>query len=30
MFHQDRCYGCGLCVTTCPTSAISMKLKKAK
>jgi Pyruvate/2-oxoacid:ferredoxin oxidoreductase delta subunit len=29
-FYKDRCYGCGLCVTTCPTSAISMKLKKAK
>jgi len=25
----DRCIGCGLCVTTCPTSALKL-LKKAK
>ena len=28
IFHQDKCYGCGLCVTTCPSGAISMKLRK--
>jgi len=24
----DRCIGCGLCVTTCPSEALSMKLKE--
>ena len=23
-FHQDFCYGCGLCVSTCPTHAITL------
>jgi NAD-dependent dihydropyrimidine dehydrogenase PreA subunit len=23
-YHQEYCYGCGLCVTTCPTNAISL------
>jgi len=27
IFHQDKCYGCGVCVTTCPSGAISMKLR---
>jgi Pyruvate/2-oxoacid:ferredoxin oxidoreductase delta subunit len=26
-FHRDKCFGCGLCVTTCPTGAISMVLR---
>jgi len=26
-FHQDRCYGCGLCVSTCASNAISMVLR---
>jgi len=26
-YDAKRCYGCGLCVTTCPTGASSMKLK---
>lgn len=29
-FHQDKCYGCGLCVTTCPTNALTMKLRVSK
>jgi uncharacterized Fe-S center protein len=27
-YHRDYCYGCGLCLTTCPTSAISLILRK--
>jgi NAD-dependent dihydropyrimidine dehydrogenase PreA subunit len=27
MFHQDKCYGCGLCVSTCASNAIRMVLK---
>jgi Fe-S-cluster-containing hydrogenase component 2 len=23
-FHQELCYGCGLCVSTCPTYAITL------
>jgi ferredoxin len=26
-FHQDKCYGCGVCATTCPSGAIRMKLR---
>ena len=26
-FDPDRCYGCGLCVTACPTGAVSLKEK---
>ena len=27
-YDTDRCYGCGLCVTTCPESAIDMKQRE--
>ncbi len=27
MIHPDRCIGCGLCVTVCPTKAIQLKKK---
>lgn len=27
-YHPEYCYGCGLCVTTCPTNAISLKLRR--
>lgn len=27
VFRQKRCYGCGLCVTTCPTGAVRMVLR---
>jgi Pyruvate/2-oxoacid:ferredoxin oxidoreductase delta subunit len=30
MFHQDKCYGCGLCVSTCPSNAIRMVLKAGR
>ncbi len=30
VFHQEKCYGCGLCVTTCETSAIQMVLRGVK
>lgn len=26
-FHQDKCYGCGLCVSTCASNAIRMVLR---
>lgn len=29
VFHAGRCYGCGLCVDTCPSQAISMALRRA-
>ena len=25
--NRDRCIGCGLCVTTCPSEAIALRLK---
>jgi Fe-S-cluster-containing hydrogenase component 2 len=25
---EDRCIGCGLCVTTCPSGALSLKAKE--
>ena len=28
VFHQEKCYGCGVCVTTCPTGAITMRMRK--
>ncbi|MCG8641212.1 MAG: 4Fe-4S binding protein [Desulfobacterales bacterium] len=29
-FHKENCYGCGLCVSTCPPDAIRMVLRKSK
>lgn len=29
-FQQDKCYGCGLCVTTCETNAIRMVLNAGR
>jgi electron transport complex protein RnfB len=26
---RDRCIGCGLCVTTCPSGALKLKAKPA-
>lgn len=26
-YHPEKCYGCGLCVTPCPTGSISMVLR---
>jgi Pyruvate/2-oxoacid:ferredoxin oxidoreductase delta subunit len=25
LFDGDRCWGCGLCVNTCPSEAIAMR-----
>lgn len=30
VFHQDRCYGCGLCVSTCGSDAIRMALRAGR
>ncbi len=30
VFHQNKCYGCGLCISTCPANAIKMKLRATK
>lgn len=27
-YHPEYCFGCGLCKTTCPTDAISLKLRR--
>jgi Pyruvate/2-oxoacid:ferredoxin oxidoreductase delta subunit len=27
-FHEERCHGCGLCVSTCPSNSIHMVLRK--
>jgi Pyruvate/2-oxoacid:ferredoxin oxidoreductase delta subunit len=27
-YHREKCYGCGVCVTTCPTGSISMALRQ--
>jgi electron transport complex protein RnfB len=27
VIDRDRCIGCGLCVTTCPSEALSLKQK---
>jgi len=27
-YHPEYCYGCGLCVTTCPANAITLKLRR--
>ncbi len=29
-FQEERCYGCGLCVSTCPSNSIRMVLRKEK
>jgi len=29
-FHEERCYGCGLCVSACPSNSIRMVLRKEK
>jgi Pyruvate/2-oxoacid:ferredoxin oxidoreductase delta subunit len=29
-FDQERCFGCGLCVSTCPSNSIRMVLRKQK
>ncbi|WP_175530244.1 4Fe-4S binding protein [Desulfobacula phenolica] len=26
-YNIDACFGCGLCVTSCPAEAISMELR---
>lgn len=28
VFHKDKCYGCGSCVSTCASNAIRMVLKR--
>ena len=30
VFRQDKCYGCGLCVSTCPSDAIGMVLRAGR
>jgi Pyruvate/2-oxoacid:ferredoxin oxidoreductase delta subunit len=27
LFHEERCYGCGLCFSTCPSNSIRMVLR---
>ncbi|MHA2232128.1 MAG: 4Fe-4S binding protein [Candidatus Hodarchaeales archaeon] len=29
-FDPDRCFGCGLCVTTCPEEAIQLAQRSVK
>jgi len=29
-FHEEHCYGCGLCVSTCPSNSIRMVLRRDK
>jgi len=29
VLNKDRCIGCGLCVTTCPEGALTLKEKPA-
>ena len=29
-FQEERCHGCGLCVSTCPSNSIRMVLRKEK
>ena len=30
VFRQESCYGCGLCVSTCPAKAIRMRLRESQ
>ncbi len=30
VFHQGKCFGCGLCATTCGSNAIQMKLRAGR
>ena len=30
VLNLDRCIGCGLCVSTCPTKALSLERKEAQ
>jgi NAD-dependent dihydropyrimidine dehydrogenase PreA subunit len=30
VIHQDKCYGCGLCVSICESNAIRMELSAGR